>query len=430
MSRFLVVIVAACAAAILLSGDASAATKGPCIPGTKRPICHFWSGKVTSVADGDTLDVNISGDGTSRPIRVRMIGINAMEQSVYSSDPRRRRGQCHALEATARLEQLVRASRRRVRLSARHPNSRSGVRFRRSVAVRLGGRWRDAGQILIDEGHVLWLAARKEWAHNKAYSIGTQKAAAAGLRLWDTDYCRSGPRQAAPLKMWVNWDADGRDSPRYRGEWARIKNLSASDIPVGGWWFRDSHLRRLKLPRGAVIPAGGTLTVVIGKRPRGDRNRRTRFYWPQSGPVFDNAGSRRRMGDGGYLFDRHGDLRAWMIYPCRFACTDPYRGQISVTAHPQRPERISLYNRGTSSADLEGYVIENFPYVYSLPASATLHPGETLRLIVKGSPRNSTRLRRYWGKRKFILDDRGDRVALRTQTNIRLDCYAWGRGRC
>jgi endonuclease YncB( thermonuclease family) len=427
MRRVLVISVAAWGAAVLVPGSASAA-KGPCVAGKKRPICHFWTGRVTFVADGDTLDVNITGDGTSRSRRVRITGINAMEQTVYSINPKKRKGQCHSLQATSRLEALT--LRRRVRLAAQRPSSRAGNRIRRSIAVKRDGRWTDVGQILVDEGHALWLPNKKEWARNANYSRGTQIAAAAGLRLWDTDYCRHGPHQSAELKMWVNWDADGSDRPRYRGEWAKIKNTSTSDIPVGGWWFRDSHHRLLRFPAGALIPARGTLTVVIGRRPRGDGNRATRFYWAQRKPVFDNAGSRRRLGDGGYLFDRHGDLRAWMMYPCRVACSDPLRGRISMSAHPGDPEKIFVRNTGTDSVDLEGYVVENYPYLYSLRAGATVDPGETLSLVVKGSPRNNSRLVRYWGKRRYILNDDGDRVLVRTHTNIRIACHAWGRRRC
>ena len=33
-----------------------------------------------------------------------------------------------------------------------------------------------------------------------------------------------------------------------------------------------------------------------------------------------------RLGDGGYLFDPDGDLRASMIYPCLVACAHPLGG--------------------------------------------------------------------------------------------------------
>src|SRR3712207_862214 len=100
----------------LLWPAAADARRGPCIPGTKAPLCNVEMGKVTFIDDGDTLDVRLNG--SRKLIRVRVTGINAMEQSVYSRDPRKRRGECHALEATARLDRLVKRGKRRVRVTA------------------------------------------------------------------------------------------------------------------------------------------------------------------------------------------------------------------------------------------------------------------------------------------------------------------------
>jgi hypothetical protein len=42
----------------------------------------------------------------------------------------------------------------------------------------------------------------------------------------------------------------------------------------------------------------------------------THKYWGMTAPVFDNPTSdAKAIGDGGYLFDAQGDLRAWMLYP-------------------------------------------------------------------------------------------------------------------
>ena len=93
---------------------------------------------------------------------MRLTGINEIEQSVYSRDPSKRRGECHALEATARFEQLIARGGDVVRLAAQNPNSTSRQRLRRAVAVRIDGVWRDTGQILVDEGHVLWVPSGTE----------------------------------------------------------------------------------------------------------------------------------------------------------------------------------------------------------------------------------------------------------------------------
>jgi endonuclease YncB( thermonuclease family) len=419
-------VVVAAAFALIAAPQADAYWKAPCVAGTQRPVCFFWKGKVTSVADGDTIDVDVYGDGTSKAKRIRMTGINAMEHSAYSADPAERRGACHALEATARLEEIV--GDRVVRLGARDPGSMSGARYRRTVAAYRAGAWRDAGQTLIDEGHVLWLPAASEWARNSRYARGAQRAAAARLRLWDTDYCGFGPSQTAALKMWVNWDADGTDGRHLNGEWVRIKNLDPTDLSIGGWWFRDSYLTRYTFPSGAVIPAGRTITLFVGSPPA-EATTTTQFYWRRTTAVFDNVAA-RGMGDGGYLFDRDGDLRLWMMYPCRYGCSDPLRGKISVRAHPSTPEEVYARNVSTIPVDLEGYVVENRPYVYSFRAPTILNPGERLRLVVLGSSARNTRLVKYWGKGKYILNDGGDKVRLRTTTNITISCYAWGSMSC
>jgi len=53
---------------------------------------------------------------------------------------------------------------------------------------------------------------------------------------------------------------------------------------------------------------------------RGD-NTANRLYWGLGENIFANVteGS-QYMGDGAWLFDPKGDLRAWDMYPCRAAC--------------------------------------------------------------------------------------------------------------
>jgi endonuclease YncB( thermonuclease family) len=415
--------------ALLVPAVGEAASKGPCVAGTKRPLCHWSRGKVTFVADGDTIAVDVFGDGTSKPIRVRLTGINAMEHYTYSRDPRRRRGECHALEATARLERVIKGGRRIVRLSSQARDPKAGRRHRRAVAVRVAGRWRDVGQILIDEGHVLWLPNRGEWAHNSRYNLGAQKAAAAGLRLWDTDYCGSGPNQPAQLRMWVNWDADGPDGRNRNGEWVKIKNVGATDLPIGHWWFRDSWVKRFSFPSGSVIPAGGAVTLFVGNRPSSDTNRTTHFYWGRRGSIYEDVRG-HGVGDGGYLFDPQGDLRAWMTYPCTYACADPLRGSVELRAHPSGTESVDIENTSSQQIDLEGYLVDNGAYNYAFGANTVLDPGETLQLMVIGSRSTDTRLVKHWGKSGLIFVDGGGRIVLRTQTNIRIDCDAWGSMSC
>src|ERR1700750_2330235 len=124
MSSALRVAALAIAGALILPASAAHARSGPCLPDYPHLAqCHVWNGTVRSVNDGDTLDAYVKGDGLAGVLRVRFTGINATELTAYRAA--RRAGECHAVEATRRVEQLVRRSKGRVRLAAFYPESRS-----------------------------------------------------------------------------------------------------------------------------------------------------------------------------------------------------------------------------------------------------------------------------------------------------------------
>jgi endonuclease YncB( thermonuclease family) len=301
------------------AAPAGAEWVGPCLPGTTAPSCHFWRGKVKFVDDGDTIDVRMAtSTGKRKTVRVRLTGIQAMEQSVYTSHPSKRRGECHALPATARLERLIRKGHGVVRLGAQEPKSTTGLRLRRSVAVKIGGKWRDLGSKLVAEGHALWLPNPVEYAWNATYAMLAQEAATKGRNLWETSVCGFGPSETSALRLTVQPDARGDDFENVKGERVKIENLDPlAGVPLDGWWVRDSALRRYYFPSWAVIPPDSSVTLRVGAGIDTD----TTFYWGLSDPVFENARpDGRGMGDGAYLFDPDGDLRAWMMYPCRYAC--------------------------------------------------------------------------------------------------------------
>ena len=428
MRRFLLPLLTALTIAAALPAAASA-TVGPCVPEEPAgPQCQVWTGKVTRVSDGDTVDVDVAGDGTRKPIRVRMIGLQAMEQSTYSANEQRRRGECHALEATQRLISLVRPRRRTVRIAALDPSSKTGVRWRRSVAIRVNGRWSDVGRRMISEGHALFLPNGRETAYNRAYNRLAQEAASKGLGIWNPGHCGIGPSENAPLKLWVNWDADGADERNLNGEWVKVKNFDpVNAVPLARWWIRDSHLRRYTFPAGASIGPGQTMTFYVGS----GTDTATSFYWGLDEPVFENVtNDERAMGDGAYLFDPDGDLRAWMTYPCRASCTDPFAGALEISVEPRGREYISVANVSDRPVDLEGYRLASEPYGYPFGPRSVLQPGEVMRIQTGGSPQQDTRLFRHWGQPDPILDNAGDVVRLTTFDEIDLDCFAWGRGAC
>ena len=426
---------------LVIAPTAKAATRGPCLDGGGGPTCHFWTGKVTFVADGDTIDVDLDGDGTRASRTVRFTGINAMELTRYSKYPSRRRGACHGLEATSLVERYVKRSRGVVRLAAQDPRSTTGKRLRRSVAVRVGGRWMDLGRILMEEGHALWLPNPVENAHNLEYHALAGQARAAGRNLYDPDYCRVGPSPEAQLKLSVHWDADGTDGRDLNGEWIDIRNPGATDVSLAGWWFRDSWLiynaRQVpgyEFPAGAVVPAHGSLRLYVGCGNSTPQS----HYWCQKSAVFENADAQRHSGDGGYLFDTDGDLRASSIYPCVVGCDDPLRGAVQLSVRPTTPESITLTNVSAGTVELSGYLVklhlggavDKFIFGYPLPDGTQIAPGQRLHLWMDSAPDGESAFVRSLRRGAAVLADGGNTVSLRSTTDVQIACDAWGSARC
>jgi endonuclease YncB( thermonuclease family) len=376
---------------------------------------------VTYVADGDTFFVDLFGDRSRRTYSVRITGINTMEQTAYGPVAARRAGECHALEATARLEQLLKRARWRVRLTSLDPSARSRNRMRRAVAVRLKRRWVDVGQRLMAEGHALWLPNRRENAWNADYARHGEYAASKQRGIWNPTYCGLGPNDESQLRVTVNGD-----QRLAGGEWVRIRNLDpVNTVPLGGWWLRDSSLQRYTFPDWVTLPPGETVTVYVNEGV----DTWTELFWGLSSTVFDNTGA-GGMGDGAYLFDPHGDLRAYMTYPCTRACADPYAGALEVTAKPAGREWVTVTNVASYAVDLDGYKLSSPPYGYAFPRGSVLQPGEEMRIYTTGDPAEDTALEKYWGEVGPILNNGGDKVRLSSLREIQLDCYAYGSGSC
>jgi endonuclease YncB( thermonuclease family) len=428
MPRLLVLLVLAGALVAVRPDAAAAAFSGPCLVPRTSETCTIWKGRVTYVGDGDTIYVDVAGDGTRATEHVRLTGINAMEQSVYSRTAEKRQGDCHALEATARLEQLIERSRWRVRLIAQDPASHSRSRPRRAVAVKRRGRWIDAGRRLLAEGHAMWLPNRNEWLWNRDYNLLAQRAAAKGIGLWNPGHCAPGPSELSPLQVLVNADADGADADNLNGEWVKVRNLDpVNAVPLGGWWVRDSALRRYTFPDWVTLPPGETVTVRVGEGV----DSFTELFWGLRRAAFDNVSRGvRNMGDGAYLFDPEGDLRSWQLYPCRVNCVDPNVGAIEISAKARGREHVLLRNRASWPIDLTPYRLESRPFSYTFSGDSVLQPGEELRIDVEGDPAQDTRLRRFWGETGPILNNGGDTLRLATFTGIELGCYAFGDAVC
>jgi endonuclease YncB( thermonuclease family) len=462
MRRTLFVLLVAAITALSIAPAASAITRGPCIPGYSNAKCLTWEAKIPVVDDGDTVQARIMKGNTMGPRQsVRVNGLQSMEILNYSHGPKRS-GQCHAVKASARLAQLVQG--KMVRLTAVKANSAAvgeRYRLRRSISFKQGGKWVDAGAIMIQEGWALPFPNQDEWASNGPYLKLAQEAAARKRNLWNPSGCGTGPAAANPLLLKVKWDAEDVDSNNLNGEWVRITNTGATAMSLGGWMLRDSHFRGdkhgakkgrgLTLPN-ATIPAGGSIRVHVGR----GSNSATDLYWGLGESIFGNATNDKHMiGDGAYLFDPKGNLRAYSIYPCLVNCSDPLAGKVQVTARYNGVEYEWIYVKNTSAApiSLYQYELESSPWFYEFDQGDVVLPGKSIVVFIDKQPRTvpprngapaivPTRAGlvpfgdtqpggfRAWGHSEPLLSDNKDVVTLRSPGGDPVTCAAWGGERC
>ena len=136
------------------------------------------------------------------------------------------------------------------------------------------------------------------------------------------------------------------------------------------------------------------------------------------------------MGDGAYLFDPQGDLRASMVYPCRESCADAATGSLALDVTASGRESVRITNTGAAPIDLEPYRLISPPYGYSFAPGSVVQPGETMRVRIYETDDEDSALTRYWTPGRSILDDRGDIVELRRYDDTLVACAAWGTRSC
>ncbi len=400
--------------------------RGPCA-GSSGPLCYFWKGKVTFVDDGDTVDVDIAGDGTATPKRVRFSGVNAMEMHTYSSVPARWTGECNAVAATKLVYSLING--KTVRLAAQDPTSASGSRPRRQISYYAGGGWHDLGALLMQRGLAV-LDDTNEYVWSKPYEVLQQRAATAHVGLFNTNSCGS-DSTADALRLWVKSNANGNDSANLNDEWVRIRNDRDVAVPIGGWWVRDGGYRGTEahgftFPSGAVIKAHGEVTLHVGS----GSNTATNFYWRQSVAIFQNStGAPRNAGDGAYLFDRRGDMRAWMTYPCYYACGTPADGNLTVTRSVPGQYVDVRNTSATRTVALEGFVLYKYDNSYPFSAADVLGPHQTLRLYL-GTGSGGADITRSWRGVGGKIYTSGGAVEVDHLNGRRIVCTAWGTKTC
>ena len=376
------------------------------------------------VNDGDTIIVRLDG----RTEVIRFLGVQAFELTAYNNnDPGKWRGECHSVPAARFVLRTVKRAGYRVRLSSPAPKTDTRGRLIRQVDVRLDGRWRDLGQMLLRRGLVLWLHHVAEAGLNQRYSLAQQTASARGLGIFRPSACGAGPQQDAALELRIMSDPIGEDTDR-NGEWVRITNTGVQTVSLGGWHLGNAgpKAERFRFPAGANVAPGQSITVFNGSGAAGP----AALYRDLTHNLFENSDNGNGAGDGAYLLDPDGDVRAHTVYPCLLACSDLNQGALQVRANPIRgPEYVLIHNVSDRAVDLHRYQLR-IKGAYPFGADSVLAPGETMQVFVKGDPSDDTRLVRHAGYSGAYMNDAGGSARVSTYDEIDLACDAWGSGRC
>jgi endonuclease YncB( thermonuclease family) len=420
----------ALSAALLLAGLGIA---GPAVaddPPLKPGEVIQERGYVARVTDGDTFRfANTPNRRTSSYQIIRLIGVQAPEVSRKGFHA----GECNG--DLAQQELVTIAEGRRVVLAARaDTRDRARNRKLRTAYVQDGkGNWVDLAAQMLRGGWGQWFPKKSEPAHNREYHELAQAAQVAGLNIWNPTNCGNRYATGIPLQMWIQPDPSGNDWKNVNGEYIRIANQSpdaAADL--SGWSLRDGSLNWLRFPSGTVIPANSALTVRVGV----GRNTATTLFWGRKRPVFSNLGvTADYMGDGAYLIDRQGNVRAWYMYPCLGDCSDPRMGLVKITKvrhdppgnEVRRPnsEFVIVKNTGAETFSMVGYEIRIGGWTREFGPHDTLGPGQSLKILIGKGQDNGTR--RYFGMHHSILNNTGDMISLRSFDARVIDCYAYGR---
>jgi len=409
-----------------LAASLSALALGALVVGTIGVPVHAattvttWQGVVGKDVDGDTVLVDIVGDGKGA-VSVRNAGIQAMET-----------GTCHAADASALMKSMT--SGKEVKLSATVNATNDGrpVRF-----LDVTGSGLDPQLASLNAGLVMAVNLNGEQARGHEYQLAMERAATRGHNLWNNDACGVGPQQSISTPdMWVKWDLDMSDFDKtgVSSENVKIRNTSRTDsLKLGGWFIRDgSHYAPFTFPAGTTIAPNGIITLYVGAGTA----TKSSFFWNRNQGAFTNPTSLVDNSFGAlYLEDPQTDIRAHVSWPCVYNCAPVPALRLShvqydapgTDATNLNGEYVSIVTTGGATVDLTKVVLTLGGHVFNFGANGILKPGQTLTLHSgKGT---NTALTKYWNYDHPLLDSFGT-VRLRTTGNQPISCLAWGSSTC
>lgn len=270
----------------LLGGEAVATSTPPTLP----PVETRVVASVTSVTDGDTIEVRVDGISAD----VRLLGINAPESD-----------ECWGPEATAALTDLIDG--RNVLLAEGDEDTDEFGRLLRYVYVDDPDGPIFINSVMVSLGNAGGLSSGHE--HSRRFKTLEASAFQSGVGMWGTFVCGDSEGLSADRPVIrvsdVQYDPDGPDNERLDEETVTIVNEGYGRVAISGWILRDESSRnRMTFPNGTVLAPGESITVVTGCEggPSGS------IHWCNDGAVWSNE------GDTVIVSDTLGNTVIWNWY--------------------------------------------------------------------------------------------------------------------
>jgi micrococcal nuclease len=234
------------------------------VPVATVPVDSSWT--VTSVTDGDTIDVA----GPDGSLTVRLIGINTPESD-----------ECWADEATAALSALIAGQ--PVTLVRDASDTDQYGRALRYVEIAGGV---DVGAALVESGHAISRRYEPDTARSDRYESLQVQASDAGLGQWASDACGT-PVASVSITVEIRFDAAGDDNHNLNDEWVRFTNAGAASVALDGWVVADESASHRYTFANLVLEPGGSVILYTGC---GSDTHAARYWCNTTSAVWNNSG--------------------------------------------------------------------------------------------------------------------------------------------
>lgn len=308
--------------------------------------------------DGDTTHVKTTAN---QMVEVRNIGLQTPERRKGSNP-----AQCGAEQAYENFKALMPEEITIVQLRSLTDSSNGwggGSRPTRSVYKlnnATGAFDIDVQAEQIRAGWSLWWPTAAEWANNKRYLDLMIDAKARGVGIWNPNLC--GPAVGNVPLMWFNQNApsiDGDTEPAF-GEYVILYNNTGAAMDLTNWSLRDNSLNFFWSSSrgwmqglnkfGSLVLQPGEHRIIYLDNPKNYElsNSEYRYFnWGHSpgaqltnGSVSASFSPNYANGDGIYLQDTYGNIRASMTNPCSSVAMCETPAWVSEILSSSRPGQI------------------------------------------------------------------------------------------